>query len=106
MIWQFTILIYVDGSFGCEAKEVYAKGAVVRYPELGEIGDIDHASISIEFTNGKLAILEVSRNANYGYDIRTDIICENGAAFVGHFKRPAVILLQIQCVITQFLVFR
>lgn len=79
--------------FGCEATEVYAKGAVVRYPELGEIGDIDHASISIEFSNGKLAILEISRNANYGYDIRTEILCEQGAAFVGKLQDDPVTIL-------------
>lgn len=79
--------------FGCEAKEVYAKGGVVRYPELGEIGDIDHATVSIEFTNGKLAVLEVSRNSNYGYDIRTDVICEKGAAFVGRLQNDPVVLL-------------
>lgn len=79
--------------FGCEVTEVYAKGAVVRYPELGAIGDIDHASISLEFSNGKLAILEISRNANYGYDIRTEIICENGATFVGKLQDDPVKIL-------------
>ncbi|MFA7117315.1 MAG: Gfo/Idh/MocA family oxidoreductase [Sphaerochaetaceae bacterium] len=79
--------------FGCEVTEVYAKGGVVRFPELEKIGDIDHASVSLQFENGKLAILEVSRNALYGYDIRTEIVCENGACFVGQLqKEPNIVL--------------
>jgi scyllo-inositol 2-dehydrogenase (NAD+) len=79
--------------FGCEAKEVYARGGVLLYPELGEIGDIDHASISILFENDKIATLEVSRNASYGYDIRTEIVCEQGATFVGQLKQDPTVVL-------------
>ncbi len=65
-----------------EVKEVFAHGGVVRWKELGEIGDVDHANISIVFQNQKMALLEVSRNSAYGYDIRTEIVCEQGAVSV------------------------
>lgn len=86
--------------FDREAKEVYAKGAVLRYPELGKIGDIDHCAITLTFENGKVAQLEVSRNANYGYDIRTEVVCENGAAFIGQIKDDSTIILvndKVEC---------
>lgn len=66
-----------------EVKEVFAHGGVVRYKELGEIGDIDHVNISIIFENGKMALIESSRNSSYGYDIRTEVICEHGATEIG-----------------------
>ncbi len=79
--------------FGCEAVEAYAKGGVIRYPELGEIGDIDHANISLTFENGEMALLETSRNSTYGYDVRTEVVCERGGVFVGRLEdAPAVIL--------------
>lgn len=80
--------------FNCEAKEVFATGGVLRYPELGEIGDIDHCAITMTFENGGIAQLEVSRNANYGYDIRTEVICENGAAFVGKIKDDSTLIFK------------
>lgn len=73
-----------------EATEVYARGAVVRYPELGEIGDIDHVDISLTFANGTVATVEGSRNAQYGYDVRTEIICSEGALFVGELENPSM----------------
>jgi len=69
-----------------EVKEVFAHGGVVRYKELGDIGDIDHVNISIIFENGKMALLESSRNSSYGYDIRTEVICEHGATEIGRVQ--------------------
>ncbi len=68
---------------GSEAVEIYARGGVVRYEELAEVNDIDHVNIDVRFANGFLASLEGSRNSQYGYDVRTEIICSEGALFVG-----------------------
>lgn len=74
-----------------EVSEVFAHGRVVRFKELGEIGDIDHVNISIIFKSGKMALLESSRNSAYGYDIRTEVICEEGAVVVGKVSDEAAI---------------
>ncbi len=66
-----------------EAVEVYARGRAIRYPELGTLGDIDHVDITLTFANGFLATVEGSRNSQYGYDVRTEIVCSEGALFVG-----------------------
>jgi len=66
-----------------EATEVYARGGVVRYEQLKGVSDIDHVNIDIRFENGKLASLEGSRNSQYGYDVRTEVICSEGASFIG-----------------------
>lgn len=76
--------------FDSEVTEVYARGAVVRYPELGEIGDIDHVNIELTFANGKVASLEGSRNSRYGYDVRTEIVCTEGAVNIGGVQQAGL----------------
>ncbi|WP_320121851.1 Gfo/Idh/MocA family oxidoreductase [uncultured Sphaerochaeta sp.] len=79
--------------FNSEITEVYARGAVVRYPELGEIGDIDHVNIELTFSNGKVASLEGSRNSQYGYDVRTEIVCSKGSMNVGSVQQQGLTVL-------------
>ena len=79
--------------FNSEITEVYARGAVVRYPELGEIGDIDHVNIELSFSNGKVASLEGSRNSQYGYDVRTEIVCSKGSMNVGAVQQQGLAVL-------------
>lgn len=71
-----------------EVSEVYAKGSSIRYPELAAIGDIDHVDIILTFENGFVASLEGSRNSQYGYDVRTEVVCTEGALFIGELERP------------------
>jgi myo-inositol 2-dehydrogenase/D-chiro-inositol 1-dehydrogenase len=57
---------------GAEAVEVYAKGAVLVDPAIGEAGDIDTAYVTIGFANGVTAMIENSRQSAYGYDQRLE----------------------------------
>jgi scyllo-inositol 2-dehydrogenase (NAD+) len=61
--------------------------------ELKPIGDIDHINILLEYQNGHFAQLESSRNARYGYDIRTEVICTKGAVFIGDMRQTHTIVL-------------
>ena len=76
-----------------EATEVYARGGVVRYEQLKEVSDIDHVNIDIRFENGKLGSLEGSRNSQYGYDVRTEVVCSEGAVFIGELCESGVTVL-------------
>jgi scyllo-inositol 2-dehydrogenase (NAD+) len=78
---------------GGEVSRISAEGAVLMWPELGEIGDIDHVDIEFRFRNGRLAHLEGSRNARYGYDIRTEVICTKGSVFIGDLRQTACLVL-------------
>ncbi|MFA5570708.1 MAG: Gfo/Idh/MocA family protein [Sphaerochaetaceae bacterium] len=66
-----------------EVTEVYARAAVVRFEEIGKAGDFDHVDISLTFANGKVGSLESSRNSQYGYDVRTEVVCSDGAVQIG-----------------------
>lgn len=66
-----------------EVAKVSADGSLLVCDELESVGDIDNAVINLRFENGALGNVEVSRNASYGYDVRTEILGSSGAVRVG-----------------------
>lgn len=71
---------------GAEVEEVYAVGAVLVDPAIGEAGDIDTAVITLRFANGALGTIDNSRQAVYGYDQRLEVFGEKGQIAVGNPK--------------------
>jgi predicted dehydrogenase len=51
-------------------------------PTLTGIGDMDNAHVTIELSGGVTGLVDLSRNAAYGDDVRTEILGEHGAVFV------------------------
>ena len=78
---------------GSEVKHVFAEGALLVCEELAQVGDIDNAVITLRFVNGVLGTVEVSRNAFYGYDIRTEVLGSEGAVIIGVHQHTPVVLL-------------
>ncbi len=68
---------------GAEVDRVYAEGSCLVFPELQEVGDIDNAVINLHYSNGAVGNIDVSRNALYGYDIRTEVLGSEGALRIG-----------------------
>jgi inositol 2-dehydrogenase len=66
-----------------EVERVTAEGALLVYDDLKTVGDIDNAIINMRFENGALGNVEISRNARYGYDVRTEVLGSDGALIVG-----------------------
>ena len=69
---------------GCDAVEVYAKGANLLDPAIGEAGDVDTAVCVITFENGATAVIDNSRKAVYGYDQRAEVFGTKGMASIGN----------------------
>lgn len=63
---------------GKEVTEVYAKGAVLTDPAIGEAGDIDTAVVILTYTDGTMAVIDNSREAAYGYDQRIEVFGSKG----------------------------
>jgi len=61
-----------------EVEEVHAWGAVRVDPQIGEIGDVDTTNLSLRFANGALGVIQNSRRAVYGYDVRTEVFGSRG----------------------------
>ena len=76
MIHDFDMVRYLVGA---EVEELYAMGAVLIDPAIGEAGDIDTAVVSLKFANGAMGFIENSRQARYGYDQRAEVFGSKGA---------------------------
>ncbi len=78
---------------GSEVLRVYSEGECLVYPELKDVGDIDNAVVNLKFVNGALGNIDVSRNAVYGYDIRTEVLGSKGALQIGKLQQTALLVL-------------
>src|SRR6266702_945939 len=78
---------------GSEVERVSAEGTLLVCKDLESVGDIDNAVINLRFVNGALGNVEVSRNAFYGYDIRTEVLGSEGALVIGTHQQTPVVLL-------------
>jgi myo-inositol 2-dehydrogenase / D-chiro-inositol 1-dehydrogenase len=74
-IHDFDMARYLVNS---EVIEVFAQGANLVNPVIGEKGDIDTAVITLKFENGALGIIDNSREAVYGYDQRIEVFGNKG----------------------------
>src|SRR6266566_3403310 len=78
---------------GSEVERVAAEGTTLVCKVLASVGDIGNAVINLRFASGALGNIEVSRNAFYGYDIRTEVLGSEGAVMVGAHQYTPVVLL-------------
>lgn len=77
MIHDFDMVRFLSGS---EVVEVYAHGAVLVDPAIGEAGDVDTAIVTLKFANGAIGVIDNSRQAVYGYDQRVEVFGSKGMA--------------------------
>jgi predicted dehydrogenase len=68
---------------GDEVAEVSAFGSALLDAELGRLGDVDNAVVALRFVGGAVGSVELSRNAAYGEDVRTEVVGSAASAFVG-----------------------
>ncbi|HCS40017.1 MAG TPA: inositol 2-dehydrogenase [Anaerolineaceae bacterium] len=80
-IHDFDMARYLSGS---EVVEVFAAGAVMVDPGIGEAGDIDTAVITLKFANGAIGTIDNSRKAIYGYDQRVEVFGSKGMVAVAN----------------------
>jgi len=76
-----------------EVKRVYTEGGTLAFPELNTVGDIDNAVVNMLFVNGTIGNVEVSRNALYGYDIRTEILGTAGGLNIGYYRETPLLTM-------------
>jgi len=79
-----------------EVERVYSEGACIAFPELKEVGDIDNVVVNLRFTSGAIGNIDMSRNAVYGYDIRTEVLGTEGSLWIGYLQQTAMLMLNRQ----------
>jgi len=80
-----------------EVKEVYAAGAVLVDPKIGELGDIDTAATILRFENGALGIIDNTRQAVYGYDQRVEVFGSKGCLIADNEATNTVSIYNAEC---------
>ena len=81
LIHDFDIFRWILGD---EAASVYATGSCLTDPAVGAAGDIDSTAVAIRTKKGRLALINTSRRAAYGYDQRFEILGSRGMLQAGN----------------------
>ena len=79
-----------------EVRRVQTEGGTLAFPQLNTVGDIDNAVVNMRFLGGALGNVEVSRNALYGYDIRTEVLGTEGGLNVGYYQHTPLLIMTTQ----------
>lgn len=80
-IHDFDMARFLSGS---EVTEVYASGAVLVDPAIGDAGDVDTAVVTLKFENGAIGVIDNSRRSTYGYDQRVEAFGSKGCVSVSN----------------------
>lgn len=81
---------------GSEVVRLQTEGACLVYPELKDVGDIDNAIINLKFANQAIGNIDLSRNAVYGYDIRTEVLGSEGGLLIGKLQQTSILVMTRQ----------
>jgi myo-inositol 2-dehydrogenase/D-chiro-inositol 1-dehydrogenase len=73
-----------------EAATVYATGSCLTDPTIADAGDIDSTTVTIRTHRGRLAQINTSRRAAYGYDQRFEVLGGKGMLQAGNHRPTEV----------------
>jgi len=75
MIHDFDMANFIMGEM---PTSVTAIGTSLVDPEIGKLGDVDTAVATLRYADGKIAVIQNSRRAAYGYDQRLELLGSEG----------------------------
>jgi myo-inositol 2-dehydrogenase/D-chiro-inositol 1-dehydrogenase len=73
-----------------EPVEVFAMGAALVDPAIGEADDVDTAAVVMRTAGGRIAQISNSRRASYGYDQRIEVHGAGGMLRAGNIHETTV----------------
>ncbi|MEL7115151.1 MAG: inositol 2-dehydrogenase, partial [Pseudomonadota bacterium] len=88
MIHDFDMAHFLMGAL---PVEVHAVGASLVDPEIGAAGDIDTAVVTMRYADGRIAVIQNSRRAVYGYDQRVELLGSEGQLSVKNVTETQVV---------------
>ncbi len=77
-----------------EVASVHTVAGTLAYPELKTVGDIDNAVVSLRFADGRLGVIDLSRNGIYGYDIATELLGTEGTLRIGYLRETPLLVMK------------
>ncbi|WP_125154289.1 inositol 2-dehydrogenase [Clostridium rectalis] len=97
-IHDFDMVRYLSGS---DVEEVYTTGAVLVNEDIGKVGDIDTAIVTLKLKDGSIAVIDNSRKAVYGYDQRVEVFGSEGSVQVSNDTDSSAIISNKNGVISE-----
>jgi len=76
-----------------DVATVQAVGAVLAFPELGAVGDKDNVIATMTFADGRLGVVDLTRNGFYGYDISTELLGPAGTIRIGYIRETPLLVM-------------
>ena len=98
LIHDFDIFRWILCADGDEAQWLSATGSCLIDPEIATIGDIDCSAVTIRTRKGRLAQINTSRRAAYGYDQRFEVLGSTGMLQCGNHRPSEVVQSDAQSV--------
>jgi inositol 2-dehydrogenase len=77
-----------------DVATVHTVAGTLAYPELKTVGDLDNAVVSLRFADGRLGVVDLSRNGIYGYDISTELLGTEGTLRIGYLRETALYVMK------------
>jgi myo-inositol 2-dehydrogenase/D-chiro-inositol 1-dehydrogenase len=87
LIHDFDVFRWILGD---EAATVYATGSCLTDPAIGAAGDVDSTAVTIRTRRGRLAQINTTRRAAYGYDQRFEVLGPKGMLQAGNHRPTEV----------------
>lgn len=81
---------------GSDVVRVQTEGDCLVFPELKDVRDIDNALINLRFANNAIGNIALSRNATFGYDVRTEVLGSEGVLQIGSLQQTSTVVLTRQ----------
>lgn len=91
LIHDFDIFRWILCADGDEADTLYATGSCLIDLAIALVGDIDCAAVTIRTRKGRLAQINTSRRAAYGYDQRFEVLGSAGMLQCGNHRPSEVV---------------
>lgn len=76
-----------------EVTSINAQGAAFISEHIRDFGDVDFAQANFTFSSGAFGSIQLTRNAIYGYEIRTEILGTKGSLQIGWTHQTGTVLL-------------
>jgi myo-inositol 2-dehydrogenase / D-chiro-inositol 1-dehydrogenase len=73
-----------------EALTLFATGSCLTDPAIAAVGDLDSTAVTIRTRRGRIAQINTSRRAAYGYDQRFEVLGSKGMLQAGNHKPTEV----------------
>ncbi|MFZ4286120.1 inositol 2-dehydrogenase [Variovorax sp. HJSM1_2] len=91
LIHDFDIFRWILCVDGDEADTLHATGSCLTDPAIAAVGDIDCTAVTIRTKAGRLAQINTSRRAAYGYDQRFEVLGSTGMLQCGNHRPSEVV---------------